>query len=862
MFTQSPVAKASGARASLSEVRHRLDDSFEAAMQIEGEDGALSFETACAVTKEKLNQIRIQVDDLTKVNLINGDGMAPEFLDPKFLESRFDAAAEPEPVAQDDQPHRHHSKSVTAVNGVQLDATGATANLGTASGGIPHDIPLEYWCAQYQEAYEAKLSYDTVLADIINPSTVRSFEQAIPDSEYNSERHANLYQLVGRAVTSLNQHETSERRDRKKTSQRTPQQIVSQPYAATPAGKRKVNEATERLCATVLAAIEHEIEQLPPAQSAFKRILTTVWKHCGEVTVKTVRRMYLEEYMHQAPPRQHSASERPVRTSGQLLNADPATSGWSMVAPDRTADYEVQITVSTNVSELQNNCLFTLDALSWFLHSPNAFPPAHKFDGRPPWTGSIMSYLQEASSAAGFRGFEMNKFTSNPKLTDEQVEAKLGLTQRAPRRRTSGNATDGVSGVGESPAPAPAPAPAPGAAADGQDTARKAISKLKYECLKKARFGSVQVIAKYLTGLQMDEKEAKRCALSLFTPFKVKYGLGAPVTISKDEFTVIHALVDYSISQGAGYCGLCDTATGDTDNLVARCCKVNECPSLQKALAHERAGKPLPPDAYYATRVQGQCRRANLEGKAWTIFRPVDGVYPTETTKDTYDFQTANIKCSLPPKWSQMIAKVKAALPDPSNIEKLYDSATGVGKIVSDQPTNPGRNLPWHDYVKHENFIGAVTSVAHTHTVHGYQDRTDKALAYLQTMEHQKLGKVSQADADRAADEYKLPGFDLACVPADFETDQFVQACKAVNATPGTRIAQVSSKVAKMIRSKQNSRAKLQKKVTKHYQEMGILAVYAPGVEGLKVATDGSVEAGKIADKGSVVFLSQDSSSF
>ena len=91
-------------------------------------------------------------------------------------------------------------------------------------------------------------------------------------------------------------------------------------------------------------------------------------------------------------------------------------------------------------------------------------------------------------------------------------------------------------------------------------------------------------------------------------------------------------------------------------------------------------------------------------------------------------------------------------------------------------------------------------------------------------MEHQKLGKVSQADADRAAAEYKLPGFDLACVPADHETDEFVQACKAVNAAPGTRIAQVSPKVVKMVNAKKNSRAKLQKKVTAHYQQMGILA--------------------------------------
>ena len=65
-----------------------------------------------------------------------------------------------------------------------------------------------------------------------------------------------------------------------------------------------------------------------------------------------------------------------------------------------------------------------------------------------------------------------------------------------------------------------------------------------------------------------------------------------------------------------------------------------------------------------------------------------------------------------------------------------------------------------------------------------------------------------------------------------------------------------------MINAKRHSRAKKQKDVAAHYQKMGILAVFAPGVEGLKVAADGSVEAGKICDRGSVVFLSQDSSSF
>ena len=88
-----------------------------------------------------------------------------------------------------------------------------------AARGIPQDIPLEFWCEQYQQAFEAKLSYDAVLLDIINQKTLRSFEQAMPNSAHHSG--ANLYQLVGHAVNSLNQHETSDRRDLKQSSQRT-----------------------------------------------------------------------------------------------------------------------------------------------------------------------------------------------------------------------------------------------------------------------------------------------------------------------------------------------------------------------------------------------------------------------------------------------------------------------------------------------------------------------------------------------------------------------------------------------------------------------------------------------------------------
>ena len=95
-------------------------------------------------------------------------------------------------------------------------------------------------------------------------------------------------------------------------------------------------------------------------------------------------------------------------------------------------------------------------------------------------------------------------------------------------------------------------------------------------------------------------------------------------------------------------------------------------------------------------------------------------------------------------------------------------------------------------------------------------------------------------------------------MPADYETDEFVQACDAVDAVPGTRICQVSEAVTKLFANKQNSRSKIQSKVARYYQKMGILAVYAPGQDGLKVAADGSHESGQIAGKGSVVFLGHD----
>jgi hypothetical protein len=204
-----------------------------------------------------------------------------------------------------------------------------------------------------------------------------------------------------------------------------------------------------------------------------------------------------------------------------------------------------------------------------------------------------------------------------------------------------------------------------------------------------------------------------------------------------------------------------------------------------------------------------------------------------------------------------MVAKVKASL------IKTTGAAAGVSQVRSGGATGSapvarqGR-AQWNEYVKQEAFIKAVTAVTHKHRVIGYADRADKALDYLQGMQHQQIGKVSQADATRATTDFDLPAFNKNLVPADFETDEFVLACEALKAAPGTRICQVSQEVATMIGNKKIPRNKMQGKIARHYQNMGILAVYAPGEAGLKVNSDGSQESEMIAGKGSVVFLSQD----
>ena len=127
-----------------------------------------------------------------------------------------------------------------------------------------------------------------------------------------------------------------------------------------------------------------------------------------------------------------------------------------MNAPDRKADYGVEIDVGTTINDVPSP-LFTLDALHWHLHSADAFPPAHRFDSGTPWIGSVMAYLQHCATNTHFRGFEETRFSQEPELTEEAIDAKIGKKPKAASRRRQTN----------SPAPAPAPSPAPSPASSG-----------------------------------------------------------------------------------------------------------------------------------------------------------------------------------------------------------------------------------------------------------------------------------------------------------------------------------------------------------------------------------------------------------
>eukprot|EP01043_Picozoa_sp_COSAG02_P076950 COSAG02_NODE_16605_length_1071_cov_1.358025_1_plen_125_part_00 len=86
------------------------------------------------------------------------------------LVDRFDAAADAgEPAGQP----RAATRAMVAAprpspdGGAELPGAAttspvtSTSRMLAAARGIPQDIPLEFWCEQYQQAFEAKLSYDS-----------------------------------------------------------------------------------------------------------------------------------------------------------------------------------------------------------------------------------------------------------------------------------------------------------------------------------------------------------------------------------------------------------------------------------------------------------------------------------------------------------------------------------------------------------------------------------------------------------------------------------------------------------------------------------------------------------------------------
>ena len=89
MFTQSPVAQATGTAAPLSEVRHRLDDSFERAVKVESDGGFQELGAAVAEIKAKFTAMQMQISALQPSELINPNTVSGGVLDPKYVARRI-----------------------------------------------------------------------------------------------------------------------------------------------------------------------------------------------------------------------------------------------------------------------------------------------------------------------------------------------------------------------------------------------------------------------------------------------------------------------------------------------------------------------------------------------------------------------------------------------------------------------------------------------------------------------------------------------------------------------------------------------------------------------------------------------------
>eukprot|EP01043_Picozoa_sp_COSAG02_P059771 COSAG02_NODE_7676_length_2898_cov_31.313683_2_plen_270_part_00 len=92
------------------------------------------------------------------------------------------------------EKHRNPNTSLSNVSrsltkAFDDSADGERSQVTPVAATAPRDIPLEFWCKEYRNAFEAKLSYDALVSDFVNPQTIRSFEQAIPGSEHVGDRY-------------------------------------------------------------------------------------------------------------------------------------------------------------------------------------------------------------------------------------------------------------------------------------------------------------------------------------------------------------------------------------------------------------------------------------------------------------------------------------------------------------------------------------------------------------------------------------------------------------------------------------------------------------------------------------------------
>ena len=743
----------------------------------------------------------------------------------------------------------------------QLDFSSEWTRAGSSVLEAVRALPtIEYIAAQFQKAYGVTFTYNDVKGEIIHHHSLVSFEQLAVSTDALNQSD-NLYQVIANLAERLDEHETSDQRD-KSSGQRSEEERARMKYSETSAGSKTLLDAAEYLAAMAIARIEFQIEQIPATEHGKKRNLKEVWSIVSQKVkyVANIRELYLQHYRATQAwtvPQDDAQQAAPARSIRRLREAAPSSDGWNAKQPDRNANYVVTIDPNTQQTQLHTP-LFTLDAVTWLLNSPDAMPQSHECpNGVQTWTGSLLEFLRSNQ----VHGFGVERFAREPTITEEQIQARLRAPpkpkpapktsqQGAQQRTQNQRRTDPKDGIG-------AVIPQ-----GHRQYTREQQNKLREACREASKEGAQWLAQHIQAKYKLDAETATGLARGLYKPIQCRYCLGAPTIIHPAAFKTIHVLYGRLHESGTGICQVCYRGEIDSDgNAKPVNHKLSDCPKMKTYLREDKAGKSFPlPDDNRAEIARKSSLDPKAKERAWTCYKPRNGVYPTEETRDSYDFSSENIGVNSPKQWRRLCDAVAAETS--SDDLSCYEGCGGKsGRGPSSTPKAAAGSNKTQDYLKSSAFKDQIKAALSNNENIAFQAVVDKGISFVQSMQITEDGTVSEADKQRAA-EAGLRVFAPDAVPEEAQDDPFVLGAKEHQAAPGTRIAAIASNLKGTVsKSKSKNRGpatgKIQKAVVKQYAQNGIFAIYVPYATGL--STGGSSET-QVGNNGSLMYLGQDSS--